>query len=82
MVRVGMPRRLAYGIVAVTLGYLLVEPLLSSFDVLEWPVVKRWATSHESTLVTAATVSFLAWATLTLAVYGCLLLLDKRLRSH
>ena len=77
-----MPRRLAYGIVAVSVGYLLLEPLLTSFDVLEWPVVKFWATSHETTLVTAATVSFLAWATFALAIYCCLLLLDKRLRSH
>ena len=56
----GMPRRLAYGLVAVTVGYLLVEPLLtSSFHVLEWPVVKIWATSHETTLVTAADGLFL-----------------------
>ena len=77
-----MPRRLAFCLVAVTLGYFLVEPLLTSFDVLEWPVVKSWATSHETTLVTAATVSFLAWATLAPAIYCYLLLLDKRLRSH
>ena len=73
-------RRLACGVVAVTSGYFLVEPKPVTF--LYGPVVKIGVTSHETALLAGLIVGALTWATLALAIYCYLLLLDRRLRSH
>ena len=65
-----------------TAGYFLVEPLLTFLNVMNWTVFKTWVTSHETALLAGMTVGVLTWATLALVIYGGLLYLDGRLRSH
>jgi hypothetical protein len=61
-------RRLIYGLVAVTFGFFLLQPLGALFDAMHWPVFNTWAQIH----VTAAP----GWATLTAVIFGCLIFLD------
>lgn len=67
-------RRLLRIVASIVLGFLLMAPLATLFEAMNWPVFHRWGLAHGSFII--------AWPVLTLIAYGLLALLGQAVQSY